>query len=101
MAIQTSYLPYRLCPGAEKEDLSQSNTVIWREKYNLHLVRAVQSLWPSLADAHESKILGIRRGAPVLIAERTSYLPNNRPAEFLKSVYRGDRYKFFVELKRE
>jgi len=100
MAIQTSYLPYRLCPGAEKEDLSQSNTVIWREKYNLHLVKATQRLYPSLANDYESEMLGVRKGAPVLIAERISYLPSNQPAELLKSVYRGDRYNFFVELRR-
>ena len=101
MAIQTSYLPYKLCPGIEKEDLTQSLTVILRNRYNLHLVKAIQNLYPSLADDYESKMLRISKGVPVLIAERTSYFPNNQPAEFLKSVYRGDRYKFVVELRRE
>lgn len=100
MAIQTSYLSYRLCPGIQKQDLTQSLTIILRDRYNLHLVRAIQSLYPSLADDYEAEMLRISKGAPVLIAERTSYLPNNQPAEFLKSVYRGDRYKFFVELRR-
>jgi len=101
MAIQTSYLPYKLCPGIEKEDLTQSLTVILRNRYNLHLVKAIQNLYPSLADDYESRMLKLSKGSPVLIAERISYLSNNRPAEFLKSVYRGDRYKFVVELRRE
>jgi len=70
-------------------------------KTNFPLVRATQSLCPSLANDYESEMLRARKGAPVLIAERTSYLPSNQPAEFLKSVYRGDRYKFVVQLRRE
>ncbi len=100
VAIQTSYLSYKLSPGIEKEDLTKSLTVILKERYNLHLVKAIQNLYPSLATDYESKMLEISKGAPVLIAERTSYLPSNQPAEFLKSVYRGNRYKFLVELRR-
>jgi len=101
MAIQTSYLPYKLCPGIEKQDLNESLNVILRERYNLHLVKAIQNLFPSLVNDYESKVLRISKGESVLITERTSYLPNNQPVEFLKSVYRGDRYKFVVELRRE
>ena len=101
MAIQTSYLPRKFCSGIQEQDLTQSLTVTLKDKYNLHLVKATQSLYPSLANDYESEMLGVRKGAPVLIAERTSYLPSNRAAEFLKSVYRGDRYKFVVELRRE
>jgi len=100
MAIQTSYFPYKLCPGIEKQDITQSLTIILRDRYNLHLVKAIQSLYASLANNYDSKMLRISKGAPVLIAERTSYLSNNQPVEFLKSVYRGDRYKFLLELRR-
>jgi len=101
IAIQTSYLPYKFCPGIEEQDLTQSLNVILRDKYNLHLVKAIQSLYPLLAEDYESKILGVSRGSPMLIAERSSYLSNNQPAEFLISVYRGDRYKFIVEMRRD
>lgn len=103
MAIQTSYFPHKLCPNIQniqKQNLTQSLTIILRDRYNLHLVKAVQSLYPSLADDYKSKMLRIKKSAPVLIVERTSYLPNNQPAEFLESVYRGDRYEFLVELRR-
>ena len=101
MAIQTSYLPRKFCSGIQEQDLTQSLTVILKDKYNLRLVKATQSLCPSLANDYESEMLRARKGAPVLIAERTSYFPSNRAAEFLKSVYRGDRYKFVVQLGRK
>jgi len=101
MAIQTSYLPRKFCSGIQEQDLTQSLTEKLKDKYDLFLVKATQSLYPSLANDYESEMLRVSKGAPVLIAERTSYLLNNQPAEFLKSVYRGDRYKFVVELRRE
>jgi GntR family transcriptional regulator len=101
MAIQRSYLPRKFCSGIQEQDLTQSLTVILKNKYNLHLVKATQSLYPSLANDYESRMLKLSKGSPVLIAERTSYLPSNQPAEFLKSLSRGDRYKFVVQLRRE
>ena len=59
IAIQTSYLPYKLCPRIEKQDLTKSLTVILKERYNLHLVKAVQNLYPSLATDYESKKLSL------------------------------------------
>jgi len=100
MAIQTSYLSYKLCPGIQKEDLTKSLTIILKDRYGLRLTKAVQSLHPSLADDYESKMLGINKGMPVLVVKRTSYLYNNQPIEFLRSVYRGDKYEFLVELRR-
>jgi len=100
MAIQTSYIPHKFCARICDEDLTKSLTVILENRYNLRLVKAVQVLYPSLADDYYSKMLMVSKGAPVLIAERTSYLKDNRPVEFIESVYRGDRYKFSIELRR-
>jgi GntR family transcriptional regulator len=36
----------------------------------------------------------------VLLMQRRSYLNNGRPLEVVKSVYRGDRYKFTIEMER-
>lgn len=41
MAIQTSYLPRKFCSGIEKQNLTQSLTVILRDRYDLHLVKAM------------------------------------------------------------
>lgn len=32
--------------------------------------------------------------------ERFSYLANGTPFEYVKSIYRGDRYKFIIDMKR-
>ena len=48
----------------------------------------------------EVRDLQVKEGAPVLLLERRTYLTDGRPLEVVKSVYRGDRYKFIVEMER-
>jgi GntR family transcriptional regulator len=54
----------------------------------------------SVARADESHLLGIKRGHPVFVVTRTSYDYGGRPVEYVKSTYRGDRYKFVNRLTR-
>ena len=65
----------------------------------LHPVRAVQHLRAAAALAEDARHLGIEPGAPVMHTIRTSYLADNQPVEFTRSVYRGDRYDFVAELR--
>jgi GntR family transcriptional regulator len=37
---------------------------------------------------------------PMLLLSRHSYDMTERPVEWVRSVYRGDRYKFVAELNR-
>jgi GntR family transcriptional regulator len=48
--------------------------------------------------AAEAKLLGTRRGAPVLHIHRTTFDREGRPVELVESFSRGDRYMFFAEL---
>ncbi len=46
----------------------------------------------------EAELLGIEPGAPVLRIDRTTYFADASPMEYCNSVYRGDKYKFYVTL---
>lgn len=59
-----------------------------------------RSLEPSAATTEEANILGIQKGAPVLLIKRTTYLQNGTAFEHAKSVYRGDRYTFVHYMDR-
>ena len=39
-----------------------------------------------------------RSGSPALLIERTTYTEEDRPIEYVKSLYRGDRYRFSAML---
>ncbi len=102
MAIETAYLPESCCHGLLKEKLAARSLYdILRKKYRLSPVRAVQQMEAIACPAAEAKLLGTRRGAPVLHIHRTTYDREGRPFELVESFYRGDRYTFHAELHGE
>ncbi len=100
--LETSYIPATLCPGLERLSLEgQSLFVILERKYNLRLERSVQSLEATIANDYEVELFGIEPGTAMILLEGVNYLPEERPAEFFKAVYRGDRFRFQLENYRE
>lgn len=65
----------------------------------LRPVRAVQHLRAAAALPADAEHLGIEVGMPVMHTVRNSFLADGRPIEFTRSVYRGDRYDFVVDLR--
>jgi GntR family transcriptional regulator len=70
------------------------------ERYGLRLGHALQTIEAKPADEYEEKMLGMKLGQPVLGLERLTYFQNGQPIEYVRSTYRGDRYRFTVELNR-
>jgi len=54
----------------------------------------------SLASAHEARHLRILAGDVVLLMERQTFAPGNRPLEFVRAVNRPEHYNFTVRLER-
>jgi GntR family transcriptional regulator len=94
MALQTSYLHSELCPGLLQYDLEhQSLFAILRDRYGLRLTRAANAVEAGLADAEAARWLGLRRPAALLITEQLTYLDTGHAVEFVRSIYRADRYR--------
>ncbi len=53
-----------------------------------------------MASKEEAELLQIEEGAPLLLSERVLFAQNRRPVEFVKILYRGDRYQYYVRLTR-
>lgn len=98
--VQTSYLPLRHFKGLSPEDLRKGVLYeVFAEKFGLHVLRADEYLEPSVATAREAKLLGLRPGASVILIERIAYTFHNVPIEFRKSVGRGDKFRYYVQLR--
>ena len=101
MALEVSFLRCKLCPGLEKYDFNDRSLYKTLEKFGLYLGRAEQTVEAKVADEFEAELLGVKPGTPLLSMERVTYLADGQtPIEYVRSLYRGDRYKLFVELKR-
>ncbi len=101
MALEISHVPTHLCPGLDPNELErQSLYRLLESKYQIVLARASETLEPAMPSTLEAELLSIVPTVPLLLIERITYTPDGSPVEFVKSLYRGDRYKFYVELER-
>lgn len=100
MAIQASYLPHALCPGLLgllKEGQGQlSLFALLRQHYNLKLADGDTAAEAALASPEEAELLGLSLPAALFVTEQITFLDDGRPVEFVRSVYRGDRYRLHM-----
>ena len=59
-----------------------------------------QRIRAEAASQDEAQILDYKKGAPVLVVRRTTFDANHVPLIYSRIVYRGDRYEYFINLKR-
>ena len=101
VALEISHIPAALCPGLLEVDLTEHSLyAILRDRFGLALEKATQSLEAITAPSHEARLLKVREGAAILLMERVARGRQGRAIEFVRSFYRGDRYRFTTELIR-
>ena len=95
----TTYVRSDVCPGLEKEDLTNRSLyqLLW-EKYGLKISYGQRTLEAIAAIEYEADMLKVPRGSPVVYLESVSYLEDGTPFEYFEAWHRGDRCKFAIEL---
>lgn len=100
-ALETAYIPVYLCENLNAKQLESASLYsVLEQEFGLQVEYAYQTLEPAIINDYESGILGIAQGALAVLLSRRTYLKNDVPIEITKSIYRGDRYKFEILLKR-
>jgi GntR family transcriptional regulator len=100
MAIETLHIPKALVPGLGPSDLdgAASFYALLAEKYDLVISSGTQAIEPTVTNEEESAALHVPLHSPAFLFERTSREQSERTVEFVRSVYRGDRYRIVTEL---
>jgi len=83
-----------------KDNFSASLYTLIESKYRIPIEWADERIGAHAATEKEAALLQIKKGDPVLIMERVTYTRGNRPLEFVRAVYRPERYTFSIKLKR-
>lgn len=102
VGLQTSYLALPEGMAITREELEQGGSLynILQQKYNISLVAADEILEVTIATQREADLLGIPEGSPLLLSERVLWTNERKAIEFVKILYRGDRYRYTVRLTR-
>lgn len=102
MGVECTCLPLALCPDLlQRFDPQTSLYRTLSERYGIQIVLADEVAEARLATSEDARLLGISKGSPVFFFTRTAYLQSGQPAEYVKSTYRGDRYKITNRLTHQ
>lgn len=100
-ALETAYIPTNLCEDLTAEKLeNHSLYAILSEVYQLEMAYAYQTIEPVIIDDYESMLLQVEKNSLGLLFSRKTYLKDHTPMELTKAIYRSDKYKYEVMLKR-
>lgn len=93
------HIPTRYAPGLLDRNLATLSLYqVLRDEYGLVLVSGRQVIQADMPSPDEQEVLGMERPAPVLRIERETHDEQKRVVEYVRGVYRGDRYHLTVEL---
>jgi GntR family transcriptional regulator len=102
MGVESSCVPCRLAPDLlDKFDPRTSLYRTLSEAYGVHIVQADEVVEAGLANSEEARLLRISKGSPVFLFTRTAYAESGHAVEYVKSTFRGDRYKIRNRLGRQ
>jgi GntR family transcriptional regulator len=95
-AVLNSHMPPRA------RDLDAGSLYTWLERnYGARIVGGHEIIEAAKATRKLGDSLGIREGAPLLVARRRSHAADGAPIEYAIMHYRADRYRFRVDLVRQ
>jgi GntR family transcriptional regulator len=99
IALFTNYIRSDIGVGTE-DDFSGSIFRLLEEKNHLSISLGEKVIEAMIARSEDAKQLEIQTGDPVLLIRNTVFDDHMRPIDYAEGVYRGDRYKYVVKLKR-
>jgi GntR family transcriptional regulator len=101
MAIETTHLSTQRFPDLRRR-LAKASSLYSAldEHYGVQLGEAEETIETVPAPPREAGLLGTDVGLPLLLLSRHSKDTKGKPVEYVRSMYRGDRYKFVAHLAR-
>jgi GntR family transcriptional regulator len=96
MAYEVGHYPATLFPGLLQRELGSLYDV-FASDYGVVVTSGEQTVRAVSADAHQARILGIPKRAPLLVQERITHA-GERVIEHSTSWYRADRYRIHMAI---
>jgi GntR family transcriptional regulator len=100
MAIEWLHAPVSLLPGLRPEELAtHSFYELLRVRRGIVIASGTQTIEPTVTSPEEAELLSVPVHSPAFLFERTTQSEQGEVVEFVRSVYRGDRYRLVTELR--
>ncbi|MFC4053765.1 GntR family transcriptional regulator [Actinomadura syzygii] len=99
MAIETLYLPRALMPGLRRHDLEGRSFYDLLRASGVEIASGTETIEPTVTTAEEAAELDVPVHTPAFLFERVTRDEGGRPLEYVRSLYRGDRYRLELDLR--
>lgn len=100
VAVQSSFLPYYLCPGLENDDISNSLFQVLEKKYFIRAAWTEAEVHALPATPEEAELLQIQPNEPVLVICAQNFTASFEIVESVKTVYRGKSMGVYLGRQR-
>ena len=100
MAIETLHIPSQVVPGVQPRDLEGSFYELLRARYGILIAGGLQTIEPTVTNEEESAALEVPLHSPAFLFERVTRTQDGGIVEYVRSIYRGDRFKLVARLTR-
>jgi GntR family transcriptional regulator len=101
MAIEAVHVAASRFPSLRKHlEKNMSLYSALAENYGVRVAQATETIETLPAPPREAALLNTDIGLPMLLLTRHSWDEEHKPVEFVRSLYRGDRYRFTAHLRR-
>ncbi len=95
-----TYVPEQIGRSYSRDDLATRPLLELLERSGVVISRAEQTINATLANIEVANALVLDLAAPLLSIQRTVYDQNDKPVEFIRALYRPDRYQYRMMLSR-
>ncbi len=84
----------------EKIFVGRDNTIyhLYQTRYGINVVRTSERLRATLADLEVTRLLGVKRGAPLLEINRVALTYHDVPVELRRSLVNTEQHEYFSDL---
>src|SRR5580765_3968617 len=101
MALETLHVPAARVPGLSRDLLENASFYdLLEREYGVVISHGTQSIEPTVTNEEESELLSVPLHSPAFLFERTSRTDDGQTVEFVRSLYRGDRYRLVADLSQ-
>jgi len=103
VSINDSYFPAKLFRGRNPRLLFEGDSLYecLEKYYHIEIKEVKEEIWAVAAKGRNMQILNVEKHAPLLAFERESFGRDGSLIEYSKVVYRSDRYRHAVVMRRE
>ena len=99
MAMEFLHVARKLLPGLRRDDLAGRSFYLLLEEHGIKIASGIQTIEPTLLNEEEAEMLAVPVHSPAFLFERTTESEGGDVVEYVRSLYRGDRYRLVTELR--